>query len=72
MSNLILVTGGARSGKSDYALNRAEAIPGTHYFLATCPVVDSEMDDRISRHKAERNPDLWHTLEEEIELGEIL
>ena len=72
MSNLILVTGGARSGKSDYALNRAEAIQGKHYFLATCPVVDSEMDDRISRHRAERNPEFWHTLEEEIELGNIL
>ena len=72
MSNLILVTGGARSGKSDYALNRAETIEGKHYFLATCPVVDSEMDDRISRHKAERDPEFWHTFEEEIDLAAIL
>ncbi len=68
MANLILVTGGARSGKSDYALKRAEAISGTHYFLATCPVVDSEMDDRIARHKADRQGGIWRTIEEEINL----
>lgn len=72
MSHLILVTGGARSGKSDYALKRAESIKGAHCFLATCPIVDSEMDDRISRHKTERNAELWHTIEEETEIATTL
>lgn len=69
MARLILVTGGARSGKSDYALQRAEAMNGTHCFLATCPVIDSEMDDRISRHQEERSPELWDTVEEEIDVA---
>lgn len=69
MAALILVTGGARSGKSDYALTRAEAIDGPHCFLATCPVIDSEMEDRISRHKAERQEEMWQTIEEELDLA---
>ncbi|MBU1234220.1 MAG: bifunctional adenosylcobinamide kinase/adenosylcobinamide-phosphate guanylyltransferase [Proteobacteria bacterium] len=69
MRRLILVTGGARSGKSDYALSRAQALPGPHVFLATCPVIDSEMDDRIARHKADRENGIWQTIEEEIELA---
>ena len=68
MATIILVTGGARSGKSDYALTRAEAMAGPHCFLATCPVVDSEMEERISRHKDERQGGLWHTIEEERDL----
>jgi len=67
-SKLIFVTGGARSGKSDYALARAEALTGNHYFLATCPVIDSEMDDRIKRHKADREEGTWQTIEEELDL----
>jgi adenosylcobinamide kinase / adenosylcobinamide-phosphate guanylyltransferase len=69
MAKLILVTGGARSGKSDYALTRAEAISGPHCFLATCPVIDTEMDERIVRHKAERQDGIWQTIEEEIDLA---
>ena len=71
-SKLILVTGGARSGKSDYAQTRAEAISGNHYFLATCPVIDSEMDERIERHKADRDEEIWQTIEEEIDLVGII
>ena len=67
-SKLILVTGGARSGKSDYAQTRAEAISGHHYFLATCPVIDSEMNERIERHKADREEAVWQTIEEELDL----
>jgi len=69
MAKLILVTGGARSGKSDYALTRAESISGPHCFLATCPVIDTEMDERIARHKAERQDGIWHTIEEETDLA---
>ncbi len=68
MAYLIFVTGGARSGKSDYALNRAEMLPGPHTFVATCPVVDLEMADRITRHKLERQNGMWSTIEEEIDL----
>lgn len=69
MAQLILVTGGARSGKSDYALQRAEAIAGAHCFIATCPVIDKEMDERIARHREERSAELWDTVEEEVEVA---
>ncbi len=69
MARLILITGGARSGKSDYALARAESLTGPHIFLATCPVVDGEMEERIRRHKAERQEEIWRTIEEERDLA---
>ena len=69
MARLILITGGARSGKSDYALARAVSLSGPHTFLATCPVVDEEMEDRIRRHKDERQDRIWQTIEEELDLA---
>ncbi|HID69818.1 MAG TPA: bifunctional adenosylcobinamide kinase/adenosylcobinamide-phosphate guanylyltransferase [Desulfobacterales bacterium] len=72
MGTLILVAGGARSGKSDYALARAEAMSGPHCFLATCPVIDGEMEKRIARHKAERAGGIWHTIEEELDPAGII
>jgi adenosylcobinamide kinase/adenosylcobinamide-phosphate guanylyltransferase len=72
MANLILVTGGARSGKSDYALQRAEALPGPRCFIATCPVVDTEMADRIARHREERAGADWQTVEEQTGIAAVL
>ncbi len=69
MAKIILITGGARSGKSDYAQKRAEQLPGKHFFIATCPVVDQEMDDRIKRHQQDRTNSVWQTIEEETELS---
>jgi adenosylcobinamide kinase/adenosylcobinamide-phosphate guanylyltransferase len=68
MARIILVTGGSRSGKSDYARARGESIPGPRVFVATCPVVDEETAQRIRRHQQERSPFLWDTVEEPLEL----
>lgn len=59
---LLLITGGARSGKSRYALARAEAAGPRVLFVATGVVTDEEMRARIARHRAER-PAGWTTLE---------
>ncbi len=72
MGRLILVTGGARSGKSDYALQLAQSLPGPRCFIATCPVVDSEMDERIARHREERAWAEWQTVEEQTDIAAIL
>lgn len=72
MALLILITGGARSGKSDYAQKRAEALAGEHFFLATCPVVDTEMEERIQRHKEDRQNGIWKTIEEELNLPTVI
>ncbi len=72
MATVILVTGGSRSGKSDYARLRGEALEGARAFVATCPVVDEETAERIQRHQQERSPDLWDTIEEPVKLKEVI
>ncbi len=69
MGRLILVTGGCRSGKSAYALNRAEAFGSRRAFVATCPPLDEEMAGRIERHRSEREARDWRTEEEPIEIA---
>ena len=71
MGRLILVTGGTRSGKSGFAQGLAESLAGPRYFIATCPRVDPEMDERIRRHQQARDDGHWQTIEEEINLGGI-
>ncbi|RUM42103.1 MAG: bifunctional adenosylcobinamide kinase/adenosylcobinamide-phosphate guanylyltransferase [Desulfocapsa sp.] len=72
MAQILFITGGARSGKSDYAQTRAEEFPGKHFFLATCPVVDQEMTDRIKRHQQGRKKSIWQTIEEEVTVSRVL
>jgi adenosylcobinamide kinase / adenosylcobinamide-phosphate guanylyltransferase len=68
MSNVILVTGGARSGKSVYSEALAKSFPGPRAYIATAPVFDEEMERRVARHKKQRKNDGWDTIEEEIDL----
>jgi adenosylcobinamide kinase / adenosylcobinamide-phosphate guanylyltransferase len=63
MTDLIFVTGGARSGKSTFALERAKEFAGDDVtFVATAERSDDEMTDRIARHQLER-PNAWKTIE---------
>ena len=71
MGKLILVTGGTRSGKSGFAQGLAESLAGPRYFIATCPRIDPEMDERIRLHQQARDDGDWQTIEEEIDLGGI-
>ncbi len=48
---LILVTGGTRSGKSNFARNLAEEAQGRKAFIATAEPLDREMKERIALHK---------------------
>ena len=72
MTALTFVTGGSRSGKSAFAQQLAEAIAAPRLFLATCPNLDKEMDDRIRRHRRDREGRGWQTLEEPLHLAEEL
>lgn len=68
---LILVTGGARSGKSHFAQQLATACPHAVLFVATAEALDADMAARIAQHQAER-PANWHTLEEPRHLAQAL
>jgi adenosyl cobinamide kinase/adenosyl cobinamide phosphate guanylyltransferase len=65
---LVVFLGGARSGKSRLALERAVA---PVVFIATGEALDEEMADRIERHRGER-PAEWQTVEEPVELERAL
>jgi len=72
VSNTIeLVAGGARSGKSNYALRQAERLDGSHLFVATACGEDSAMAARISRHQKERG-DNWELIEEPLFISSVM
>jgi adenosylcobinamide kinase/adenosylcobinamide-phosphate guanylyltransferase len=62
-----LVLGGVRSGKSRYALARAERWTGPTTFIATAQPLDPGMRERIAAHRAER-PRHFTTVEEPFDL----
>ena len=63
----VLITGGIKSGKSSYALKRANLLQGDKNFLATAIPFDKEMENRIIRHKEERGPE-YYTIEEPLNI----
>ena len=66
-----MILGGARSGKSSYALKEASAIPGKKAFIATAEALDDEMRDRIEKHRKERGND-WYTFEEPVDIASLI
>lgn len=62
------VLGGARSGKSRLAQQRAENSGLAPVLVATATAGDDEMADRIARHRAERDA-RWQTVEEPLDLA---
>jgi adenosylcobinamide kinase/adenosylcobinamide-phosphate guanylyltransferase len=73
MSNLTLILGGARSGKSRYGQELAalEAQGRPVVYVATAQAGDDEMRDRIARHRQDR-PAEWRTVEEPLDVGGVL
>lgn len=68
---LTLVTGGARSGKSQFAERLARRCRQPVLYVATAEVGDDEMRDRVRVHQ-ERRPAGWQTLEARREIGAAL
>jgi adenosylcobinamide kinase/adenosylcobinamide-phosphate guanylyltransferase len=62
MKRVTLITGGAASGKSRYACERAAEHGPRVLFIATCIPGDEEMRAKVGRHRAERPPG-WRTEE---------
>ena len=71
MDHSLLVLGGARSGKSRYAQARAEATGLDRCFIATAQGFDDEMQDRITRHRQDRDA-LWQTVEAPMALADAI
>jgi adenosylcobinamide kinase / adenosylcobinamide-phosphate guanylyltransferase len=68
---IVLVGGGARSGKSRFALAYAEKLGATRIFVATAQAFDEEMKDRVRRHQDERGS-TFLTIEEPVRLAQTL
>ncbi|MDP2943082.1 MAG: bifunctional adenosylcobinamide kinase/adenosylcobinamide-phosphate guanylyltransferase [Candidatus Omnitrophota bacterium] len=67
MSELVLVTGGVRSGKSSYAQTIAAASGAKVFYIATAEALDPDMKKRIIAHKRSRSK-TWFTVEEPIRI----
>ncbi|MGI5834897.1 MAG: bifunctional adenosylcobinamide kinase/adenosylcobinamide-phosphate guanylyltransferase [Chloroflexota bacterium] len=68
MGRIVLILGGARSGKSSLAERMARKKGGRVTFVATAQPYDDEMRHRIDAHRAARPAD-WMTVEEPLELA---
>jgi adenosylcobinamide kinase/adenosylcobinamide-phosphate guanylyltransferase len=64
---VVLLVGGARSGKSRLAQARAESLAGELVYIATGQPFDAEMTERIARHQLDRGP-RWRTVESPLDL----
>ena len=65
---IILITGGARSGKSRYAQELALSLTAQPIYVATAKKWGGDFDDRIRRHQTDRS-DAWTTIEAEEEVS---
>lgn len=85
-SKLIFILGGARSGKSNFALRLAESITplptsprkggrtkvgGKRLYIATAEALDKEMEERIKKHRRDRGNN-WATIEEPIKIADVI
>ncbi|OPY59797.1 MAG: Bifunctional adenosylcobalamin biosynthesis protein CobU [Pelotomaculum sp. PtaU1.Bin035] len=69
--SLIVITGGARSGKSSFAELLAEKTSKKVVYVATARVEDREMAARVDIHRSRRPPD-WETVEESLDLAVLI
>lgn len=72
MRRVILVTGGARSGKSVFSETLAKEAGLRMAYIATAPVMDGEMAERVAKHRERRAAEGWTTIEEQTRLSEAI
>jgi adenosylcobinamide kinase / adenosylcobinamide-phosphate guanylyltransferase len=68
---IVFILGGARSGKSTFALQEASVVEGKKAFIATAQALDDEMRLRINNHKKERGKG-WVTFEEPLYVSRLM
>lgn len=62
MGKIVLVTGGARSGKSNFAEEYCKTYNDSVAYIATAQILDDEMRDRVIKHREQRSSK-WSTWE---------
>ena len=67
---IVFITGGARSGKSSYAQNRALALTNNPVYVATAKNWGGDFDERIKRHQSGRD-ERWTNLEEQFNVSKL-
>ena len=76
MGQIILITGGAKSGKSAFAERLAERLAGERGgrpgYIATAQAFDDEMAERIRRHRERRERGSWLTFEEPLAPSRVI
>lgn len=70
MKKVILITGGCRSGKSEYAEKLALSLSHNPVYVATARIWDQDFALRVERHKDRRRTQ-WTNIEEEKNLGAL-
>lgn len=68
MTQITLITGGARSGKSSFAQQMAEQQSERPVYLATARIWDEDFAQRVRRHQSDRD-ERWENVEEEKQLS---
>jgi len=71
LQGCMFILGGAKSGKSSFALNVCNSLNKKRIFLATAQALDQEMEERIRRHQVERGSG-WRTIEESLKVAETI
>ncbi|WMJ76306.1 MULTISPECIES: bifunctional adenosylcobinamide kinase/adenosylcobinamide-phosphate guanylyltransferase [unclassified Sedimentibacter] len=69
--SVTFVIGGARSGKSTFAEQKAKEYSDKVVYLATSVITDQAMEDRVRKHREQR-PKSWSTIEMYSNFGELI
>lgn len=72
MQHITFITGGARSGKSNYAQQQALELSSNPIYVATAKIYanDQEFKDRVQRHKSDRD-ERWMSIEEQFYVSKL-
>ena len=69
--SVIMVTGGARSGKSSYAEELCKSKNDSVTYIACARITDDDMSERVKHHRRQR-PDKWNTVEQYKNFEDLL